>query len=323
MAYTRIQHRRGTTVQWNQYDPVLGPGEIGVDLTTKRLKIGTGSLKWSELTFFDGNAYDSAVSNGFVGTEQEWLDSLSGYGIAVEEGFEGTKAAWLDSLVGPPANISAGTTTTGDPGTSASFELTGTAPDYTINFTIPQGLQGEQGIQGETGPIGPTGATGIEWKGEWDETADYVDNDAVFWNGTSWFASGDPIIGEEPTDLADHWYPLALQGATGPQGIQGLPGDRYSTTSSTSLDLSTITTSLPTEVSVTLAETGLAYSVGQDVIIAYDISNYIKGAVTSHASESGSLSILATEALGAVAASQWSVNLQGVTLNEILDGGQP
>lgn len=202
MAYTRIQHRRGTTAQWNQYDPVLGPGEIGVDLTTKRLKMGNGSLRWSELDYFDGTAYDTAVANGFEGTEEEWLLTL----------------------VGPPANIELGDVETLPAGSQAVVELTGTAPDYTISFSIPQGVQGIQGIQGETGPIGPTGATGIEWQGTWSSTTDYVDNDAVFYNGASWFAAGNPPIGEIPSEPSTFWFPLALQGATGPQGIQGPPG---------------------------------------------------------------------------------------------------
>lgn len=53
------------------------------------------------------SAYEVAVQNGFIGTEQEWLDSLKGdagesaYQIAVEQGYTGTKDEWLASLIGP------------------------------------------------------------------------------------------------------------------------------------------------------------------------------------------------------------------------------
>jgi hypothetical protein len=87
----------------------------------------------------------------------------------------------------------------------------------------PQGLQGDPGIQG---PIGNTGATGITWQGLWDSSTDYVNNDSVFKDGASWFASGDPAVGEVPVSNAEHWYPLALQGVQGVQGVQGLLGDR-------------------------------------------------------------------------------------------------
>lgn len=232
MAYTRIQHRRGTTVQWNQYDPVLGPGEIGVDLTVKRIKIGTGSLKWSELDYFDGTAYDTAVKNGFVGTEQEWLDSLSGYGIAVEEGFTGTKSEWLATLtaygvavsegysgtvedwlldlVGPPAEISIGTVSTLPPGNSATATVSGTAPTYTLNFGIPQGSPG----------------TDIHFAGSVPTVADLPSgasaNDAyiVDEDGNLWVSDGN----ENWTDAGQIVGPQGPVGPEGPQGIQGIQG---------------------------------------------------------------------------------------------------
>lgn len=64
------------------------------------------------------SAYQVALDNGFVGTEQQWLDSivgadgmpgtngsdgadgLSAYEIAVAEGFVGTETEWLASLKG-------------------------------------------------------------------------------------------------------------------------------------------------------------------------------------------------------------------------------
>ena len=56
------------------------------------------------------SAYEIAVQNGFVGTEQEWLESLKGedgtngksaYEIAIESGlFQGTQEEWIESLKG-------------------------------------------------------------------------------------------------------------------------------------------------------------------------------------------------------------------------------
>lgn len=60
------------------------------------------------------SAYDIAVQEGFVGTKQEWLDSLKGqdgasgadgksaYELAVENGFTGTEQEFLDQLSTPP-----------------------------------------------------------------------------------------------------------------------------------------------------------------------------------------------------------------------------
>lgn len=103
-----------------------------------------------------------------------------------------------------------------------------------VDSTVPgpQGDTGPQGPQGDTGPIGPTGATGITWQGTWSSTVDYVNNDAVYYDQSSWFASGNPTVGEVPSLSATHWFPLAIHGATGatgPQGEQGIQGETGAT----------------------------------------------------------------------------------------------
>lgn len=93
----------------------------------------------------------------------------------------------------------------------------------------PQGPQGIQGIQGIQGPVGPIG---MNWQGDWSSTYDYVENDAVFWEDWSWFASDDPPTGEEPSLTSAYWWPLAAQGAQGiqgPQGLQGIQGNTGAT----------------------------------------------------------------------------------------------
>ena len=44
--------------------------------------------------------------------------------------------------VGPTPTITIGSVTTGDPGTDATATITGTAPDFVLNLTIPQGPTG-------------------------------------------------------------------------------------------------------------------------------------------------------------------------------------
>lgn len=64
------------------------------------------------------------------------------YDVAVEDGFVGTVSEWLDSLA---ATLVVGTVTTSAPGSAAAVTITGTAPDYTLNFTLPRGEQGPAG----------------------------------------------------------------------------------------------------------------------------------------------------------------------------------
>lgn len=133
------------------------------------------------------SAYQVAVDNGFEGTEEQWLTSLTGpagdsaYAIAVQQGFVGTKDQWLASLVGPRGksayqvavdNGFEGTISEwllslkgaqGDPGrgitsvvqTTSSSEsegdnvITVTLSDgTTATFTVKNGKRGLQGIPG-------------------------------------------------------------------------------------------------------------------------------------------------------------------------------
>jgi len=94
------------------------------------------------------SAYQVAVSNGFSGTEAQWLASfggggatggtgaagLSAYQVAVANGFAGTETQWLASLTGA-------TGATGPAG--------------------PAGATGPQGLKGDTGATGPQGPVGV------------------------------------------------------------------------------------------------------------------------------------------------------------------
>ena len=92
----------------------------------------------------------------------------------------------------------------------------------------PQGLVGAQGPTGPQGVAGPVGPAGLTWKGEWDPTTSYVEDDAVGYSGESWFCiadiAGDPA-NDDPQGDTVSWALLAAQGAQGPQGPQGIQGE--------------------------------------------------------------------------------------------------
>jgi len=125
--------RRGDSSQWSESNPILAPGEIGLEVDTQTFKIGDGLTSWDDLPYASGpvgaSAYEVAVLEGFVGTEQEWVDSLSGYGVAVENGFTGTKQEWLDSLSGYGIAVENG--------------FTGTKQEWLDSLIGPQGEIGE------------------------------------------------------------------------------------------------------------------------------------------------------------------------------------
>lgn len=126
------------------------------------------------------SAYQIAVDNGFVGSVQDWLNSLKGekgdkgqqgfgqlgpqgapgmsaYELAVELGFVGSEQDWLDSIVGPPGPIGPQGIQgyPGPQGIPGPVGLTGPKGD-----PGPQGIQGIRGPKGDPGPSGPQGPKG-------------------------------------------------------------------------------------------------------------------------------------------------------------------
>lgn len=75
------------------------------------------------------------------------------------------KASSSGSSGGSTVSVTVGTTTTGEPGTSAQVINSGTSDNVVLDFVIPRGDTGEtgavgpQGPQGEVGPQGPAGTS--------------------------------------------------------------------------------------------------------------------------------------------------------------------
>ena len=88
----------------------------------------------------------------------------------------------------------------------------------------PQGPTGAQGIQGSTGAVGPAGVTGLTWRGTWSAGTAYLANDAVGYNGASYFRLISGTTAGLPNVDTTNWALLASQGAVGPQGAQGPTG---------------------------------------------------------------------------------------------------
>ena len=97
----------------------------------------------------------------------------------------------------------------------------------------PQGIQGIQGLVGPTGAqgvAGPVGAAGLNFVGTFNNTLGYAEDDVVFFGGSSYVALMNIPAPTPPTVLPNpnvdtvSWNFLAIQGLTGPQGPQGIPG---------------------------------------------------------------------------------------------------
>lgn len=51
-AITRMQQKRGSTAQWTESNTILADGEIGIDTTLDKVKVGDGVTPWLSLPFF-------------------------------------------------------------------------------------------------------------------------------------------------------------------------------------------------------------------------------------------------------------------------------
>ena len=77
----QIQVRRDTAVNWDNVNPTLADGEIGLDKTSNKFKVGNGVSAWKSLDYSAGapvtEVGGTAPNNPQEG--QMWLNSDDGY----------------------------------------------------------------------------------------------------------------------------------------------------------------------------------------------------------------------------------------------------
>lgn len=81
---------------------------------------------------------------------QKYLDFIAKYGMSASSG----------EVIAPTIQI--GTVTTGEAGSQAAAEITGSDGNYTLNLTIPKGDKGNTGADGADGEDGATGPAGAK-----------------------------------------------------------------------------------------------------------------------------------------------------------------
>jgi hypothetical protein len=57
-----IRLRRDSAERWLENDPVLFQGELGADLTNKKLKLGDGFNEWSKLPYLNSEGLEEIRS---------------------------------------------------------------------------------------------------------------------------------------------------------------------------------------------------------------------------------------------------------------------
>lgn len=143
--------------------------------------------------------YDSAGNTQFRFRSVEAGGAWSSW-VTVNKGQDGEN--------GLPCSLTVGTVTTGDPGTDAAVEITGEAPNQTVNFTIPRGQQGQQGATGADGADGADGEPG---------PANTLTIGTVT-TGEPGAQAAATITGESPNQVLNLTIPRGETGAQGPAG---------------------------------------------------------------------------------------------------------
>lgn len=61
MPNIQLQFRRGTTSRWVSSNPILAPGEMGIESDTNQFKIGDGITSWTSLPYGGLKGQDGAT----------------------------------------------------------------------------------------------------------------------------------------------------------------------------------------------------------------------------------------------------------------------
>jgi len=255
------------TVEVDGSDSILALSVLGTAPASLSIELGTPGATGTAATIAVGTT--TTLSPGASATVANvGTSSAAVFNFGIPSGLTGaTGATGATGSPGTAATIAAGTTTTGAPGSSATVTNSGTTSAAVFDFAIPRGDVGATGATGATGAAGPGVAVG----------------------GTT----GQLLAKASGTNYDTTWTTV-------------VPGDRYLTTSTTSLTINNATKTLT-------VGTGLSYTPTQNVTIAYDASNHMHGEVLTYNSGTGVMTVDVNHHTGSGTYAVWTVNVGGVT----------
>jgi len=116
MTYSSVKHKRGTSAQWDAATYVLKDGEIGIDKTLNKIKVGNGSALWaalpfinvlpSELTELAQDAVELAITAG-TGITKTYNDTANTITLAIDSTI--ANKTYVDTAVSGLSSTSATT----------------------------------------------------------------------------------------------------------------------------------------------------------------------------------------------------------------------
>lgn len=149
--------KSGTTYTFNFTIPKGVKGDTGAAGTNgAKGEKGAKGDKGDPFTYADFTPEQLAALKGAKGDKGE----TGANGVAGAKGDKGDKGDKGADGVTPTFTI--GTVSTGAAGSTATVTITGTAPNYVLNFTIPKGDKGDAGEAGTGGDVDLTGYAKLE-----------------------------------------------------------------------------------------------------------------------------------------------------------------
>jgi hypothetical protein len=152
---TKLLLRNDTTAKWTAADPVLSKGEVGVEWTETgvNIKIGNGSAKWSELSYFGGQIViegtgniitDASYSNGIL-TLTKGKSLVSSITGSANIPTDAAVKSYVDTVVGDAVG-----------GVDSGVISVQTTDDNVINLTPTTATKGVVTINGTHATQGPS-----------------------------------------------------------------------------------------------------------------------------------------------------------------------
>ena len=162
--------------------------------------------------FYNGSSYVSLQGSN-TGNEPD--TSAAYWSLLAQQGAAGVTGA---------TGAAGATGATGATGVGSTGATGATGANGATGATGATGANGVDGSAGATGATGATGA-GLNWiSTPWSSGTTYNQDDALFYNGSSYVSLQGSNTGNEPDTSAAYWSLLAQQGAAGVTGATGAAG---------------------------------------------------------------------------------------------------
>jgi len=264
--------------------------------------------KFLEVEINDGSGFSAMGTSQMVSVPYALYAKTAGGGLTGATGPTGAASTipgptGATGAVGATGASGAGITSIIDNGDGTLTIFYGASSVVTSSLIGPTGAVGAVGPTGATGSVGAIGATG-----DTGATGVAGTTGATGVAGVTGATGAIGITGATgavgATGDTGATGAIGMTGSTGATGVTGPTGDRYSTTTSATL---TINLGFQTFT----VQTGLAYSTGQTVIIAFDATNQMVGTITSYNPGTGTMTVNVTSVSGTGSHTGWSVNLNG------------